>query len=320
MRASLLALVATALLAGCFSGGGGSPSGPDPADPAGLGLQATPTTGLIRGIVVDQAIRPLANVTVELAADPPREARTNADGAFGFDALAPGTYFLKVSKLGYFPAQQSAEVVAGVAAPDVVKVQLAQDVSFRAYHEAVVYEGFIECTTSFLVLCGAPNTLEPSLCGGLDPLPPVCYGTLTNDRFTFTLFFGENVTLVQSELVWTSTQAASPELSYQQESLNADESCEDTTLSEDLNHTDGASPIMTRLHRNVLEEYTIGPVCGVYYSVFSGDATGDPTGQGVDAGVTVQQRFSFFIHAFYGYVPPADWRFSDDSTVPPPPV
>ena len=73
------------------------------------------------------------------------------------------------------------------------------------------------------------------------------------------------------------------------------------------------------MHDAVLRQYEIGPACGIYFSIFAGDATGDPTGQDVALGVTVEQRFTAYTHAFYGYLPPADWRFSDGDTVPAPP-
>jgi hypothetical protein len=311
-----LSLLAMAL-AGCAGGGGGGDDAPaDGPSAEDLGLQATDSTGLIRGVVVDDAIRPLADVTVTLLGAGDKTQRTGGDGAFGFDGLEPGTYFLKATKLGYFSAQQSVEVVAGVVDPPSTKIQLGFDAARQPYADTIVYEGFIECTTSFLVLCGAPNTLEPFFC----EFAQACYGNLTNDRFTFTLFFQPNVTMVQSELVWKSNQAASPELSYQQEALEPD--CKNTDLSFDLNHTAGPSPIMTRLHEPLLREFDIGPTCGVYYSVFSGDAGHAPCGPDpvgcTAAGATVEQRFTFYIHAFYGYEPPVDWRFTSDEQVPPP--
>jgi hypothetical protein len=34
----------------------------------------------------------------------------------------------------------------------------------------------------------------------------------------------------------------------------------------------------------------------------------------------MQQRFTVFTHVFYGYIPPAGWRFTDEGVVPLPPV
>lgn len=307
MKLIAFAVIPFALLAGC-SGGGAEAAGDDVPDATDLGLEATSTTGLIRGIVVDEAIRPLANATVLLTGDVPRTMSTGPDGAFGFDGLAAGTHFLKVSKVGYFESQQSADVVAGVANPDAVKVQLKRDVSFQAFFEAFVYEGFVECTTSVLVLCGAPNTLEPFACD-----LGACYGNVTNDRFTWYQSFTDNATMIQSELVWESTQAASPELYFEMELLHED-CTTDTTF---INSTRGASPIFTQVHAEDIEDNGIGS-CPIYYSIFAGDATGDAAG--VPIGATVEQRFTMYMHAFHGYLPPAGWRFTADNAVPAPPA
>src|ERR1051326_5321282 len=89
----LLALLAAAVLAGC-SGSGKAPAAT---------LQATPTTGILRGVVVDEAIRPLegARVTVPLAAGGDVNATTKADGAFAFDQLPPGGYVVRVHKTAF---------------------------------------------------------------------------------------------------------------------------------------------------------------------------------------------------------------------------
>ena len=299
-------LVVATLLAGC-SGDGGKAADPIVgADFDDLDFEATATTGIIRGVVVDDAIRPLANATVALLGGLARETRSNDAGAFGFDGLPGGTYFLQVGKLGYFEVQQSAEVVAGVTEPDAIKVQLIRDPQFRAFYEAHVYEGFVECTTSVVVACGAPNTLEPLSCEFFG----VCYGNVTNDRFTWDQYLTPNATMIQSEMVWSSTQAVSPDLSFEMEALGGD--C-DPPNSSFLNDTSGPSPIMTRLHTDLITENEIGQKCPIFYSIFSGGAAGTPVG------VTVEQRFTMYIHAFYGYLPPVDWRFSTDNAVTPPP-
>jgi hypothetical protein len=92
---ALVALLAAALLAGCS---GSNPSDKSSTEPTfdDLGLQATSSTGVIRGVVVDDAIRPVAGATVSLTGESTGETVSTAAGTFGFDALAPGTYFLKV--------------------------------------------------------------------------------------------------------------------------------------------------------------------------------------------------------------------------------
>src|SRR5688572_21410353 len=93
----LLLLAATAL-AGCS--GDASPKDREPAVPDGAfdGLNVKPTdeTGIVRGVVVDEAIAPLEAAKVTLQGPGgSQETETNALGAFGFDGLEPGTYFVK---------------------------------------------------------------------------------------------------------------------------------------------------------------------------------------------------------------------------------
>jgi hypothetical protein len=293
---AIVALVAASLLAGCASN---DPTGPSDTGPTfdDLGLQATASTGVIRGVVVDDAIRPVAGASVTLSGGSAKQAVTTDAGTFGFDELAPGTYFLEVSKPGFFPAQQSAEVVAGVADPAIVKVLLAVDAANLPFVEAMVYEGFIECTTSLVVLCGAPNLLLEQ--------------NITNDRFTWDQYFSDGADLVVIDLVWESTQALSPALSLEMEALDGGCDASDTYIG----GTDGPSPLVARIDAEQVEEFNLGQTCPIYFSIFAGDASSGAAP--LPVGATVQQRFSAYIHAFHGYAPES-WSFSSGEPVPQP--
>lgn len=88
-----------------------------------LDVKATATTGVIRGVVVDQAIRPIQGASIVVASEN-KNATSNDQGAFAFEGLAPGTYFLTVSHWRHTTVQTSAEVVAGVSNPNIVRVLL----------------------------------------------------------------------------------------------------------------------------------------------------------------------------------------------------
>lgn len=310
--ATLCVLVLASALAGCTASSGKSSSGTStPADFSNLALEATPTTGVIRGVVVDEAIRPLANATVAIARDPAHVTTTKADGVFGFDNLAPGTYFLQIKRVGYLDVQQSAEVVAGVAEPKAVRVQLTRDASFLAYVEATVYDGFIECTTSILVLCGAPNVVTGD--------------NVTNDRFAWDAYFAANASLIQAEMVWQSTQALSPGLYFEMENL--DGKCDPPNTSF-LNNTQGESPIYATVNASMIAENKIGPDCPIWMSIFSlGPVCSPETPPSTPVvgalshcpGFTLEQRFTMYMHAFHGYLPPTGWRFAVDGEPPAPP-
>ena len=301
--AALAALLSA--LAGCA--GGGAPAA-DPAEPAfeQLELEATATTGVLRGVVVDEAVRPIGGAEVVLT-NGGRNTTTTADGLFGFAGIEPGTYFLSVSKVGFFAVQQSAEVIAGDSEPPVVKVLMRADANYQPYVSQFVYEGWIECTTSFLVLCGAPNTIEPILCEAYG----ACYGNLTNDRFTWNFYYAPNMTWLQTEMVWESSQSLSPEFGLEMETLAS--GCEGDDY---YFFAGGPSPIVWGVNGSVVEEteVALGPECPVYYSVFAGGNAGVPVG------FTLQQRFTAFSFAFYSYAPPEGWSFAETGEVPEPPA
>jgi hypothetical protein len=118
-----------------------------------LGLVATETTGVILGVVVDDAIRPIkgADVTLEGASGGAKKETTDEQGRFAFDALEPGTYFLKVSSLQFSPAQTSVEVVAGDEDPPVTRVLLTRLFTQSPYAETIKFDGYIACGYSFPV-------------------------------------------------------------------------------------------------------------------------------------------------------------------------
>jgi hypothetical protein len=134
-----MALLLTALLAGCAGGGGNDPpNGPTPAD---VDVDAASGRGAISGVVVDESIRPLADVAVELVAEG-RNATTGEDGLFAFEDLEPGFYAMRASLPFFLSAQVTADVVAGQTAK--VKVQLAADPAPRPYKTTYKHEGFMQ--------------------------------------------------------------------------------------------------------------------------------------------------------------------------------
>jgi hypothetical protein len=310
MRALLAAGVVLTMLAGCTS-----PSDPTtgndvpPAAFDELALEATATTGVIRGIVVDEAIRPIAGATATLQGQSPQTTTTTEDGAFGFDDLEPGTYFVSVHKLGFLDVQQSTDVVAGVAEPPITKVLLVSDGKPSPFHAEYKVEGIVECGTSAIALCGGVHDVIVIACvntGGA-----VCLPQPTNDAYSaFLAIEGGTPDYLQTEMVWESTQALGNEMSY------ALRYAEKTTYDNGMYEAgfesfEGPSPLRGNVSGDDMEEAELGNRTGLVFSIFSGN-------QEYPVGVTVSQRYTFFIHAFYGYEPPADWRFTDEGTVPPP--
>ena len=297
-RAALLALVAAALLPGCSDGGGGSK---DDAAFDGLGLSASATTGIIRGVVVDEAIRPVAGVAVVLQTElGPQTAETREDGLFGFDSLPAGTYFMEATKPGFITTQSSADVVPGEAEPPITKIRMVLDPLTTPYFTAFSWSGFIEC--SFRVRDSVANEQDPAI-GGTGLGVNACSGQLNQDSEYETPSFDEMPDLVQGELVWESTQTFGSGLSF----VVGPPSCDDIKWG----RADGPSPLVIKLNATTLEGDLPGdddfePADGMCYRVFSWVA--DETSGSV--GIVTSQRYEAYFHAFYNFEPAVDWQFS----------
>lgn len=303
--------MAALLLLGLLSGCAGSEEDATGTQDPGVDVQATDTTGVIRGVVVDSTITPLVGAIVTIRVDgADRTNETNDVGGFGFGGLKEGTYFVIARKPGFTPSQTSVEVVAGDNEPPVVRLTLEIDQGFvRPFATAQKQAGYIECTTNFVAVCGAPNIVSQALCTGeLDPIPPVCAGNVTSDKFGFYIFYPGGETMVQSEMFWQSTQSLSTQLTLSMENIAGCEA-ENNAYIESVT---GDSPIYQIADAADLEAGTIGGTCGIWHSIFSGDTAGLP------AGITLQQKFEIISHAFYGFLPPEGYRFSVDGDPKPP--
>lgn len=136
------ALLVALTLAGCSSGDGGG---------GGDGLPVDQDTGGIRGLVVDSSIAPVPGATVTLTGGPDagKTAQSGADGLFNFTGLAPGDYFVAVSKAGFKGSQVSATVVAGDADPPIVKLLLDRIATAQPYLDHFKLDGYYDCAFSY---------------------------------------------------------------------------------------------------------------------------------------------------------------------------
>ncbi|HUR61902.1 MAG TPA: carboxypeptidase-like regulatory domain-containing protein [Candidatus Thermoplasmatota archaeon] len=311
-----LVVLASMLLSGCSAAGGHATTTTDPLQEAAVAIavQATPTTGVVRGVVVDDGIRPLAGVSLVLRGAGAANTTSNSAGAFGFQGLPPGSYLLRAARGGYLPAQVGVTVRAGDSAPDIVKVQLATNRSFvPPYVQVQKSRGFIECTTSKLAPCQATNTC----------LAVLGCNNLTDDRSVFRLQIDPGPAFVQSEWVWEAASDSNQRIRFQ---MSSDDAARPGCAGKWVNQTgDAVSPSYA-----TVEGALVGPLkegsstCAVKYSVQAG-ALAEPTCLDPDPdngfmcpGLTFQQDFTVFLHAFYGYHPPAGWRFSQDGDADPP--
>ncbi len=307
----VLLLLAAGSLAGCTSDGPSTPSS-DPEDDAfgEIEVEATDKTGAIRGVVVDEAIRPVADasIVVPIPDGEPLRTTTTENGAFGFSNVPPGTYFVKVARQGYFDAQQSVDVQAGLADPVPLKILLQVNAATAPYHQELTFSGFIECSTTLIALCAVPN-------GDLQ-------GDLTNDRFIQNFALDAPPQWLQSEMVWDSTQTISDRLwlwhSYGDEEGSFSGSLPDP-------HTTGPSPLLLVHNGSQAAEVSLGDPNQLVLRIFSGDIDGTSAPDAISncygapgvicfangPGFALQQEFTVFTHAFFNYEPPAEWRFTE---------
>jgi hypothetical protein len=310
MRSALVAgLLVAALLAGC-SDSPAAADDPSDADFTDLDLAASETTGILRGVVVDDAIRPVAGVEIALSGPTPGNTTTTADGLFGFDGLAPGDYFVQASKAGFQSTQQSAQVVAGIADPPIVKVLLAIDPTTAPYVSTLIFEGFIECSGSFvafgLAVCSTAG--------------------LPNDRFIQTYTLDRPPQWVQSEMSWESTQAVSPELDLVFSAPG------EGVLLDNYAEQWGPSPLLVTANETLAAERGLGAGEDLMIRVFNqpveGTESGDPVegddcidrpalgGCTTGVGVTLQQQFTIITNVFYGFTPNDAWLYAADGPHP----
>lgn len=334
------AAVAVVLL--LAAGTAGCSGGKDAAEPEeqvfeGLGLQATAETGVVRGVVIDEAIRPVAGVLLGLSgpAGPAGNMTSNAEGAFGMDGLDAGTYFLKASKAGYQPVQVSVEVVAGVSEPAIVKVLLPIDPASLPYYDSYVMDGYITCSAR-IALTAVP--------GGECLASDTSQVVYTLDRVP---------DWIQSEMHWQSTQALGDALSLVSECFSGIASepdpCPDGNLV--VNRSEGSSPRSITVNRTLAARFRVGDgetgnphrlrvfaagradtdlIDEDAYNQMLNETTGglvpcvawpainDGCFRFTGVGVILNQAFSVYTNIFYGYTPPPGWSFVATGEVPQP--
>ena len=333
-------LLSATMLAGCgddssggsTTGSGNTPVGPGGTPvPGGTGTVTPPPEpdeglGAIWGVVVDATVTPIEGVTITVPVSgqaDPMTTKSDIAGNFAFNNLLPGPYSVNAAKNGYKSIQQTVQVVADEE-PEVVKIQLVSDPDNRAYFDTNIFDGYMECSVSTAVLkvavCAIPNEESQEVCD----LTGQCVGNFTNDEFRFQFgLTAKNPQWIQSEMIWDSTQAAGSSFTLNNGAWRTDGS---TFI--DLAEFTGESPLLSYLDEGQINGTTSG---GYSWDMRADEGDdygiriftdGPPETRGVTGwgtGVTYQQQYQVYTHVFYGYKPPADWRYSADQNVPQPP-
>ncbi len=291
LAASVLLLVS---LAGCTDND--PPEEPENNLGVDEGLEATDSTGVIRGVVVSPSITPIEGVSVTIRSTGD-QAMSNADGEFSFSDLEPGTYFLRAEKLGHNATDSSVEVVAGVDRPPIVRILLESNLAALPMVEILEFEGFLQCSVTAVVIGG-------NICGLVDI---VTGQPLDSPLMSYEL--AAQPTFIQSEMVWESTQPLGGELQLMYSW--SDDACEPFLCDEE---TAGTSPLVLSLDEEGVDTIGFGRDHDLMIRVFN-QGLAESSGT---LGLTFEQRFTVFTTVFYGFSPDPGYLYIEDGEPTPP--
>ena len=293
-----LALVSLAL-AGCADE---APAEPETTE-LGIdeGLEATDTTGIIRGAVVDNAILPIAGVTVAVQGME-LETITDEAGEFGFDGLPAGTYFLEFTKLGFNTTQASATVEAGVDRPDAIVIRMIPNPTTAPFYESEQLRGYLAC--------GAPVFATSVGCTTWGPISDA-----TDSDGIFPREWSRLPQHVQGELVWENTQIFGGQFIWELSPRGWP-----STPQPAWGHRDVTpSPALAYMNQTHIEGEASGESVsawmmehGMNYRIFAGPNEACDGIYGFGCGLTLDQEMDLFLHDFYNFNPDEGWRFTVD--------
>lgn len=296
-------LVVVALLAGCAQA----------PEPASDGAGAT-VPGTLAGVVIDEAIRPIAGAAVAVPALPDlAPVLTGDDGGFVLSELAPGVVILQVTKDGYLSQTVQAEAPAADEEAALLQVQLAASLESAPYATVETFDGFIDCGAGSSAVFGftfaCQNTVQaafPVVCNGSPPVPPTGICLPTADPYVHPQATG-NMSMVQTELVWTPS-AGSADLLLLTYVLDSNRQ----VVPHAGSSVSGPSYLVSRLNATQLRDFglTSGNQFGIFVSV----------GPTQPANVVVQQSYRIVHTTAYRFEFEQDWTFVEDGAPVPPPM
>lgn len=291
-------------VAGCADSGGEKGTDTQTVGSNAPKVEATSTTGGIRGVVVDDRITPVKDAVIEVSGVN-KTVKSDAEGLFAVSGLEEGTYFLKVTHGLYAPAQQSVEVVAGEDEPPLTKVQLIRTVFADPYFETLKYEGFIVCSANaVLPVVGGVLSEECGEGAGVPGVGRVGGQGNNNVQHDFTVGLGAKTLVV--EQVWEATSETGAAL-YSPISTEwlCDPFCGGNTFAE----IEGTSPTYAYVDNGTLEKQELTPDTIISIFTWASPAT-------TPIGVTLNQQYANFVTVFYHLPAPEGWSFVNASPSP----
>lgn len=277
------------LIAGCA----GAPLQTDDgqfSDSDEVDVTATETTGVIRGVVMDEALRPLQGATVTLQGG--ESTTTGEAGTFGFDGVEPGVSFVSISRRGYADTQQSVDVAAGVDEPPFVRILL------RAIDVGTPYiDAFATKLLVGLRACVGGCGLGPAQTDN----PGGLFG---NGSRSVNVALSPNATIGQTEAHWDATTPLA-----ENGVLPCSSRIGETQETVDYQANDGPTPLVTAVAAS--KDDLVGDTLGCSWLPQPGD---------IPVGLSYAQTVDTYTHVFYHFQPNAGWQFGRDGEHPVPPT
>lgn len=138
--AAALALLGMLLLAGCSADPKKPGASLDTLEVPEATVDAGSGKGALAGVVVDQAIRPVAGANV--SAEGRFNVTTDGEGRFLVEDLDPGIYMVHVTADGFLPMQTGTEVKVGDSTP--VRLMLTVDDTPKPTHQTYHFNGYVK--------------------------------------------------------------------------------------------------------------------------------------------------------------------------------
>jgi hypothetical protein len=301
----------TMVMAGC-AGSRAEPLAVESEEPV------TSEVGIIRGIVIDEAVVPIPNANVSVFESPIR-TRSGSDGQFELRNVPAGEHRIVVEAQSYESASLTVSVEVGGSA--FAQIQLKRIAGDIGYFTTKIGRGILFCSATYRQAILANDVQQPASFTGASCNVLNSTGV---DQSTYFYWVSDDLSLMRgaaAETVWSSSQAFGNGL-VQDWAVIGCANNRNASFGRDY----GPSPLQNILGSFELE-YRINDIpnsscdaaehcnltaCQMIVRVFSWPST-NPDAVPVDVGITLSQTYSHYVTEFYLQEPPPDFTALADA-------